>query len=68
MRNYFGNPKSFCFFLEDVKKGVDNEETHLLHNGTICHNQWRSSLVELNEIAYEDNSNLSLRKVNLEAK
>ncbi|XP_008197201.2 sodium-independent sulfate anion transporter [Tribolium castaneum] len=56
---YFTTREELESVLEDNKrKEIDSEETHLLNN----HNQWRHSMVELNEISCED-SNICQRKV-----
>ncbi|KAJ3624258.1 hypothetical protein MTP99_017898 [Tenebrio molitor] len=65
---YFSSKEEVESVLEDDKrKELESEETHLLNNGTICHNQWRNSVVELTEIACGDKSNISYRKVNTES-
>ena len=60
---YFNSREEMEAILEDNKrKEIESEDTHLLNNGAICHNQWRHSMTELNEISYGD-SNISYRKV-----
>lgn len=59
-RNFESREEVEAELEDDKRKEIEDEDSFLLNNGTICHNQWRNSMTELGEIA--NDSNISYRK------